>query len=180
MRHTQTLKILIILSILSLGALFGYWYFYKTIVAIKADTLSMQEDSAEKQGQDIHLQSVKQLLVDSTADRAEAARYVVGQDAVVSFIKTIEGLAKSQGLSVRTTGVSVFELATSSKLYENVRLDVETSGSWQRNYRFLTLIESLPYKLIFNRVEFRLNEENGKTKTTSWKGNFEIVALKEK
>lgn len=185
MNKSYTLHSLILLVILVVAAGFGCRYFYHAIQKINLNAASAKEEIGSKAEQDARLDALKRLLADSAGDRAEASGRFVSQDGVVSFIQTVEGLAKAQGLQVKTTGVSTVELATSSKYYEQVRLDIETSGSWQKNFTFLKLIESLPYSVTLARAGFRLDEAviDPKTKiipTPLWKGNFQIMAVKEK
>ncbi len=185
MTKSQTLKILIILIVSVLVAGFGYGYFYYQIRFVNQATQIIRDETLLKSDQDIHLQSVRQILADSAGERREASERIIGADDVVNFIKTLEGLAKGQGLIVRTTGVSISELASSSPRYENVRLSLETSGTWSKNFAFLSLIETFPFAAHLTRATFKVNEENldpkQKTKTAPlWKGDFEIEAVKRK
>lgn len=185
MNKSYTLHSLLVLIVLVFVASFGCWYFYHAIQKIKVNAASAKEEIGSKAEQDSRLDALKRLLTDSMADRSEASGRFVGPDGVVSFIETVEGLAKGEGLTVRTTGVSTSELATSSKYYEQVRLDIETTGGWQKNFTFLKLIESMPKSITIARARFRLDEVpiDPKDKTKSvpvWKGNFQIMAIKEK
>ncbi len=185
MIKTHTLYILIAIIVLNLSVIFGCVYFYNSIGKVTASIAKLRNEISTSEEQGNRLGFVSKLLLDTELERKEAESFIIESGSEVAFIKSIEKIAKDQGLAVKTSGVSVSDLATSSEKYEDLRVEIETTGSWQKNLAFLSLLESLPVNSIVSRASFKLDENlsepvKNRPKQTFWKGSFEVVAVKRK
>lgn len=185
MIKTHTSYLLIILIVLVIGAVFGCYYFYNLIGGVTEGTVELREKISTSRDQGDRLEAVNKLLADTESERKELEKYIIDVGGEVSFIKSLEKLAKDQGLGIKTSDVVISELATSSTRYEDLRVEIETTGSWQKNMQFLSLLESLPYNSSVLEAVFRLDENlsepvKNRPKNPLWKGSFEVVVVKRK
>ncbi len=184
MIKTHTLYILIVVAVLNIGAVFGCFYFYNSIGKINTDTKELRSKIALSRDQGNRLGFVSKLLLDTELERKEAGNFIIESGSEVAFIKSLEKLAKDEGLVVKTSGVSVSELATTSEKYEDLRIQIDTTGSWQKNLNFLALLESIPFNSVVSMAVFKLDEDlkvvKNRSKQPVWKGSFDVVAVKRK
>ena len=177
-----TIKLLALLVLFLLLCIGAYFYFYSDIRTINNHIAALQSDLSFKGERDLHLQAVRKTLADSENDRVQAAHFLIGPEAVVDFIKTVEGLGKVSGVKIRTTGVAIEPAASSSDYYENLSLELETDGLWRQSLEFLSLAESLPYNITFRSVDFSLVGKlpEKAPEVRSWHGSYRLSVIKQK
>jgi hypothetical protein len=101
---------------------------------------------------------------------------LVQKDGTVAFIDMVESHAKNSGVSVLVENVDVRKSATDVEGYQSLHLNVKTQGSWEGTYRFLSVLESLPYKITIESADIR----NEVRETATWDSLISIVVLQQK
>ncbi len=106
---------------------------------------------------------------------------IVAKEGTISVIEFIESLARGQGLAIQVSGVREEEFEPNKEMYEYLNLTLSAQGSWAGMYRFLAILENLPYKTVLSSAVLGASNEGLVYQTKSlWNGNFSISILKYK
>jgi len=173
---TKTILVIFVLLILLLvGAHFLVFSFIKsagtTVSVLEQDIRTLQEQAI-----DFSKYSPEDLkkLAESVNSR------IVSQDDFVNFIENIEGVGRAQGVSIIVRSVDVeprSEDTADDK--ENMRLKLETTGSWENTQRYINYLEHLPYKINITNLNLSiLKAEGSASSTPTWRGGIELTTLK--
>ena len=128
---------------------------------------------------DRQLRGVQNLIRDTEGDREKLNSYFVSNEGIVDFLEVIEGLEQYTGAEVSIKTVGVNDPGEFENI-EQLELNLTAEGSWEAVYHFFVLIESLPYRIDLNRVQFNsvgksVSEEGTVDK---WRGIFVLSAAK--
>ena len=109
---------------------------------------------------------------------------MVSVDGDVKFIENLESLARENGLSI---DIDSLNFEDNTKLLPNnmtiFRVRAKTSGNFFGTYKFLSLVESLPFKVKIQNFTLSTASEEGVLnvkKSNIWQSKFEISVLKYK
>lgn len=150
------LAILIISIVLLVGAGIAALFLY-------GKTNAMQEELAtlHSQVQVLSLQSKTVLALRestsvSSGQTENINTYFIGKDKALDFVKYIESLAVSSGV---TYTIDVVDTSPDNSLSpankEFLRIAIRFSGNMKNVRRFISLIETLPYNVKINRFDLR-------------------------
>lgn len=171
------LVVLVILNLLVVGF---YLFFLNSIKGRMLETALLREELNLEVLKEDRLKSTKGLALETESQRESLDRYLIGKDSIVDFIKEVEGLGALSGvdLEVNSVGVEGFEIVdgTENKTIELLNLDLSTEGSWRETFYLVSLLESLPYKVSFNRLF--LNKDSGFEGGSLWNGTIGLSVLK--
>ncbi|OHA87951.1 MAG: hypothetical protein A2653_01840 [Candidatus Zambryskibacteria bacterium RIFCSPHIGHO2_01_FULL_43_25] len=152
------------------------------------DAVILSLSSTEKDlKKDEDLRAIKRSLADNVVTLERINDFFITPDGVVYFIELIENLGDGSGISLNISSVTTeSDPKNKSDFKEIIRLRLETIGSWQNTYRFLSLLESLPYKGTIEQVNLNINLSGEKLlfdvaptkEPRTWKGYFEVSFLK--
>lgn len=175
MKNNYKNIIFIILAILFFGTLWflGYSNFKKSIVVIKEGYQTIYENQRLKNNIDEIRSSYEKIKPDIDSVNG----YFITKDEEVGFIENIESLAKENKLEVEITSINIEkdpELAKNNLEYLVVK--VNTKGFFDGTYKFLSLVEMLPYHMFINKFSISKQDEDIKNKVL--KGFFEIYTVK--
>ena len=178
-KQTSTTTVLLIVVILiTLGVIGAYIFLFEKIRAINLAAALLQSDIELKTDKDDQLQSIKKILADTSADRAQLDSYFVGKDTVVDVIKKIETLAKETGLSIEIQAVDKVSIEEND-YKELLKFKIKTIGSWSRNMEFVALLQNLPYKISFYKINLYKNSGvEDKKIVVEWTNDMEFSLLK--
>ena len=157
---------LIIAALLALGSAGAYLYLYGMIESINGETATLTEQFSQSSTKQEQLRSVKALLADTATARAQVDLYFIGQDGVVDFLKTIEGLGKISRVALEVDSVNV-EGAAKGSVLEGVPIGVRFSGSFSNSMRFLYLLERFP---VLGGIRFARLTHIDNTSSIPWSG----------
>jgi hypothetical protein len=122
----------------------------------------------------------KNIINETNLDREELDTRFISSDGLVSFITQVEALATLSGVSVDIGNVSVSEYlhqGSKSELLEFLNMSISVSGSWENNFYFLNLLESLPYNISIDSFNLQTGGDTD-NKITKWNGAFDLKTLK--
>lgn len=182
---TRTLCIILgLILIVGLITCAGFWF----IIRKSIDSIYAFENAAKNQVAN-HEDKValKNLLDEVKPDVITLKTRIIDKGGTVPFINSIEALGRQSGAKANINSVGVSP-ATEGDSYEQLNFSVSTEGSWSQVYTFLSMVESLPYKVAIPTVSLSqsLYSEAGvasttKAKTvTQWKGAYTFSVLKNK
>ncbi len=168
-------NILIILLLLNVAGGALLWFGYGRIQALKTEEATLMLNIAEADQKSRRLVTLRQTLYEAKKERDELASFLVDprEENQIKLIAQIEELGAST--TGATVNVTAFNLTTGKEPV--IHGDFSFSGQWRSMYHFLSLIESLPTKLIISR--FSLQESGQGTPQEKWSGvlSVDFVAL---
>lgn len=180
----NTKKMLIIASIVTLVILSVYIAFF-LYVGSKNKSISILSNEVDFVVQkEIRLRSIQSLIKNTEEERKKLNLYFVKQDTIVDFIETIEELAVFSGVTIEIASVSVDDIGgDESEVGELLRLNFEVIGTWQDLFYLLAFIESLPFEITLNQVNFHTisgpqEEEEEEEPAQLWTGAFGLTVVK--
>lgn len=181
-------KILIILGLFVVGFfLLSYIVFFD--IKHKNERISAMEHELSFQSKkQEYMTSMERVIQNSDSDITRINDSIIPSDGDVRFIESLESIARGGGLSIDIESLTFEDsrlLASSSMTILKVK--AKTKGKWLGTYKFLTQIESLPFKVKIDKFALaNVKEETDidakKTDTASsiWQSTFELKVLKYK
>jgi hypothetical protein len=150
---TNTKNTFIITLVLALIAIFGYGYLVHYVRGL-TDKTSGAKDAIDRLEVELgRLKSLHNAATNTSDEKDKISSYIVQGGDSVSFITNMENLASSQGVQYATDKIETKntpDLDTSNKELLSVTFSVQ--GNWSAVYKFLRLVESMPYAFILERV----------------------------
>lgn len=160
-----------------LGLAFDITVFF--VIKRRTEAVSIAENqlalAAEKANS---LKSVKVLMDDTAERRVKVDTFFIKDDKVVDFLDSLDTLGTKNGVKLTINSVGVAPLTKpSSSFLEQLNIKIQVEGSWANVYRFLTLLETMPYKVSWGRVGF--DKVSGRdSKQSVWQGVFDVSIVK--
>ncbi|MBI2674052.1 MAG: hypothetical protein HYX23_02100 [Candidatus Zambryskibacteria bacterium] len=108
-------------------------------------------------------QSIRIMQNSAKEDIALFDEITLSGDKLVSFIEKIEATGKILGLNVTIVSVEKLEDKKSAKP-DTVRIIMETKGAWSPTISLLHAIESLPYRVMMDRLNLSKDETDWRLK----------------
>ncbi len=185
MLGSSTKKILIFLAVfiaIACSGVYGMYYIIsKAGYKVAGYELQQQKLISELEAD----RSLKKFLTTSGPDIEKLSSRIVSRDGTVAFLEMIEKTARDTGLVINTKSVNVTAVPTHIEEFETLNLVLSTEGTWNNTYRFLSILETLPYKVIISGVEVRqlgedVPSEGISVGTTPWSGSFTFNVIKYK
>ncbi|MEI6528097.1 MAG: hypothetical protein WCO10_00275 [bacterium] len=141
---------------------------------IKQMDLSTQERN--KQG------AQKMSVVDTEADRAKLESYFVSADGAVDFIKYLENLSVEVGVKANIQNINFQPLRDTAyaNTAEYISLNLSVEGTWAKVYRYVLLLEKLPFVSEVGNVDMtEVTQTDEKNKTKSfWTATISLKVIK--
>lgn len=148
----------------------GYAFLFSSIES-KASRIggitSTLEQEVEKNEE---FQTLRSVIATTEETRAELDDYFVFSDEVVPTIERIESFGKHAGVAVVFDGVNVKEGEGPT-----LELQLRAGGSFESLFYFLSLVQSLPLRLSFERVFVEKKQKEfarPKDVAGEWNGTF--------
>lgn len=177
---THTRKIVVLLAILALAGTAGLYGAFVIIKNNSAKASRLEAQAAEAEASKARDAALANLLEEIRPERTALEFRYVSSDGTVGFIESLESLATSNHLS-RTVGSVKLEPGDEKDKapegYEWLRLNLTTDGGWEDTYRFLELLESLPYKMSIDAASLNVSKQE---KGLAWEGRYFLSVLKQK
>jgi hypothetical protein len=149
-------QILILVSVLFLLVLGGYYYIFY-IIKNKNEKISTFSQEIELYSQRESLRKATEKTADDLSEKiTKLESYFLHKDELVPFIEKIEDSGKRMNVSVSIISVNLDESlkGAQAKNGERFVLRLNTKGSWSNVVKFVSYLENLPYKIFVSRVSF--------------------------
>lgn len=178
-KKTKNILIMFLVLDLILIAVFSIFYLY-----MKEQNIDTN-DKENRIKNEIKKQEARSLMQE---DLNESKIYgekikdlIIGQENIVGFIKIIEDLVYSSGLTFEMKSVSA-ESNDNLKIInsEYIRVKLDVVGEWKNIQFFLNLLENYPLKINIDKVIFtKFSDYEAKSKKMpQWLGSFEFTVIK--
>lgn len=152
---------LIAVFILSAIAIIGAYVFHTKTTAIESELSSLHSEVQTLSIQASRVISLRQVATATGDDLEKLQAFFVAKDGALDFVKYIEGLAVSSGLTFNIDTVDEYPDPTLVPYDKTLlKVSVRTTGTKSRVRAFLSLIESLPYNVKIQRLDLRKVGEN--------------------
>ncbi len=186
--NNKFLKIILIgLGFLVFIVFISYYFLYQDLKSKNLHIFSLSSDLAFQVNREDYLISAQRTIKSMTADIDKIKNSIVAKDGDVNFIESLESLARQNGLSSTIDSLVISNdtaLASSSVTF--LKIKARTVGSWYGSYRFVSELESMPFKIEVDKLDISspsFGEESGVKKSdvaSGWQVDFEISVLKYK
>jgi Tfp pilus assembly protein PilO len=189
---SRTKKILIVCILLNVLVFGAYAFLYIDIKSKNVRVSELLTEAENDMQKDASLRAIKTSLNENKEFISQIDSYFVPKNGVPDFIDTLEKLGKESEIALSIGSVSVEEGKNKNDFKDALHLHVDTIGSWQNIYYFLSVLESLPYRIQFDQVSVTLSAASEsilfgvgpvsgarqKSANESWKGTFDIIVYK--
>ena len=184
----STKKIFSLVVFINIFFIIAALFLFVTI-RTKNRSISSKQNSIESiLKADDQLVVLQSSLEETKKDRAKLETFLVDKETIATFLEYIEALGKTAGVKASVASLSEdTRFPVSGSEVPVLRLVLNASGSWQAVYRYLNLLQNLPYREEISSVTLR--NETGATygadgkvidakKNHTWNGTFELAILK--
>ncbi len=183
----QLFSTLIITNLLLVIALVGVYYLLNNR-ATEASKLSNRIESIRNENQ--REQSINTLVENTAGARRSLDNYFVQPNKSASFITQIEQIGEETRVDLQIGNVSIQSVSSGTgeesaedsqdgPLFEDLVLELQATGSWQRVMHFVRVLELLPEKTRIANVSFEQSSQPGPNESTPpWSVNLTIHATK--
>ncbi len=169
---------LIISSLLITFLFVGIWFlmykkFSSSLASIKNSYVLLYADQRLRE----NINDIRSTYEKIKPDIDKVNGYFITKEDQISFIENVENLAKKNNLDIEIGNITVEKNTDLVKNdLEYLVLKINTVGSWDGNYRFLGLLETMPYHLFIKRMSISLKSDTEKNAVL--KGFFEVYVAK--
>jgi hypothetical protein len=172
---TNTKKILITCIVLNVLIFASYGFLLWGIYAKANLASNLVTEAAEDVEKDRTLRLIKASLAENEDFLSHVDSFFIPADGVVDFISLLEQLGVESGVELSIGSVSI-DSESESASKEVLSLNIQTEGSWQDTFTFLSLLENLPYRIEFVNTALRLF---GATESILFSGSQRTLASEE-
>ncbi len=179
MKFRSTKKIVTILSILVCLAVFGVYGTYSLIRKNIQKTVAADNRTAEQLAATEARKNLEDSIEKIGPEIDHLSSHILNQDQIVGFIEDIESRARKLNLKIEVQSAEERNHETLDK-YKILELTVKTDGSWNNTYRYISLLESLPYKSTLGMVSLAASSQQGSSTQAIWAGSYKLSVLRSK
>lgn len=160
--NNRNLTILILSSVCLVLGIIAAELFYAKTFKLENEISVLNQSVRDLELQESKVLSSRQIASPSINNAKELDQYFISDKGALDFVKYIEGLAASSGL---TSKIDVLDEVADPLLAEQgkefFKAAIRTNGTYNNSRIFLNLIESLPYNVKINRVDLRRSGDAG-------------------
>lgn len=177
-------KISVLLAVPVLLSFIGHYFLFKDLINKNENNTRMLDQIQSESGREVYVSTIKKQLQTLDPEIKKVGKTIVGSNDVISFIEELESIARNNGLSIKNNSISEEVDAKLSSTTVFLKIRSETNGPWSGTYKFLSELESLPYKVRVNSFSMssgQTTDASGLPSVSgSWLSTFEIKVLKYK
>ncbi len=148
-RNSKVVLLLSSVMVLGLTLLFSFGLYRIASQHRKANELA--GPSLGEMTRQTSFQSLRAIQNISRGDVAILEKAVVSQDKTVAVLESLERAGRSLGTEVKITSVERVE-SLGTPATGGLKVDLDSRGTWSKNFALLRAVESLPYRVIFKEV----------------------------
>lgn len=153
--------------VLSASFFFGSAYF---IYSKKASLTHLSLELSGISAEEAYYHTLKKGLSDTVAAQKSLDSYFISQDDFVPFVEKIEALGAHAGVALTV------ESAALTDSNRTLALTLFATGTFEQALYFLSLLESFPSKITFERAWVAKSAANREPQTARapWEGRFTV------
>lgn len=186
---TKTRTLFFFAFLACLAALSCFVFLLWSIKSANEHISTLANEIAQEGKREELLKSTKNSAAETASLRAKLDNFFIAPDGVVSFLEFVDGLGGVSKVGLEITNLGLEDVAGSPVPSELLRLQIVAGGSWEGIYHFLSLLESIPYKMRLEDAALQKQpkeklipvlDAEGKPKPPPppWVGSFRVSVLK--
>ncbi len=179
MKNIQNIIVYTFFALVMSGLVYGIYVVHTDIVLSGEHISTLMQQSASMSHDAENIKKFNTSLDHIKPQIDQIDSYFVASDGEVSFIEQVEGLAKKDGLtvSIDSVGITNTDTLTSGGI-AYLTMKINTAGTWEHTYQFLSEIEDMPYRIFIDQTDIASMYDGSPANTGMWKGGFSIKVLK--
>ncbi|MFA6338605.1 MAG: hypothetical protein WCW87_00900 [Candidatus Paceibacterota bacterium] len=152
--NSSTKKILFLSGLLALISATLYFFVYYQIQSKYENVFSLKSEVSKVFQNENNSFFLKKAFVDIESERKNINSHILAHENVVDFIQMVETLGKDNNLDISIESVQTEDISNSDDVLpvENMKIRIKTEGGFENSYRFISLLENIPYKTDFKTV----------------------------
>jgi len=159
--------------IIVLASIYGA-LFYIIESKIKHTSSLIQElESAVQREKEFRI--LNRIIVNTEEEREKLDTYFINPDKIVSLIERVESFGERANVAVSFDSIHI-----RGEAKKRLNLSLKTEGDFDDTFYFLTLFESLPLKMSFEKVFITKGKQGGLQTSKDpnvWTGDFDVVII---
>ncbi len=168
----KTQKITILTTLFFVVVLVFYVFLYKQILSLNSKIISINSKLVVANRLAENEKEIVNLLKNTETKREKLSSYFVSTENPTSFLETIESSARSVGTEVEVQSLDV-KHKDKEKKQSFIKVSLLAKGSWDSMFRFMLLLENLPYVVVVSNSAFTMGgdgDDFGK-----WEGQITLL-----
>ncbi len=162
----------VIMAAINIAGLVGWWLIFSCIQASRDSILASRAEIEETDRRISNAHLLKNLLSEIRKDKEKIDVSFLNSQNMVGFLEKLEVLGRQAGVNVSIRSIN---LPGQSEINEP-RLQVAATGSFRDLLQYFSLLENLPYQIIFEKFSLIKAEEQNKGQK-NWTYDFDISVL---
>lgn len=170
---TKTVRLFVIAIAMVVAGIIAYGVIVLNIRKNISEADGLGINIAAESQKEANIESTRNILRGTTAEREKIESYFVRSDNIVDFLEKIELLGKKSGVSLSFDSVDI------PPEEKNVlRVRIGTEGNWEDTFYFLSLVENLPFKIELEKSSIvKMTRIVSNIKTSYWRGDLTVKLL---
>lgn len=177
---TPTKQFLLIFLVLNVVFWWSVSAFFLEIKKVNR-SISLLENTIEVElEREKVLESVKNVILDTAAERSKLDTYFVSSKNAVDFITLLEELARGSTVKLSISSFKE-EKAKPGDINGLIEISLKAEGEWRNILNFMSLLETLPYKSDLTETIFGVNfitaAGSKESARSVWNGSLQLSLL---
>ena len=149
--------IVLIFLLIAAATAAGFRIFYLTSEAA-GEIIAVKRDIAEIERKEANIKMLEDLILSIAAEENKITNILIDSETLVLFIEKLETAARDSGVFLEIESATLSAAGDGSL----PQFRLKTKGSFGENFRYLNLIESMPFQIEINDAVFAaLTDEKG-------------------
>ena len=176
MHSARTNTALIVTAVLAVGMLLvavgAYAWIFTEVRSTVADVSLKAEETQLLTTQNAHTQTVRRVVRDTEASRAELNSFFVTEEGLVQFLEDIEAIGEDIGVRLIVDSVSAGKPIDKDAFLVPITLNLKTEGTFKNVFHMLELLEAFPKVLTIERTRLTQHPTN-----LQWTGTYQLIVI---
>jgi len=147
---------ILILSVSIIAAVAGWFYMFSKISLERKEIVELRKNILRNDKKNINEKSLVRLLEGVKKEKEAIEAVFLKEDDLVRLIKGLESTGESSGVSLKISAIAAEKKKSSKPV-----ISFSAQGTFEQLFRYLYLLENLPYLITINKISFQ-KEEDGK------------------
>lgn len=169
MSRRSVLIILIFLLVIAIASLIAWLIYF--VDGARSEIIVIKKGIAEIEKKEANIKKLEDLMASLVPEEQKISTAFADSKNLVLFIEKLESAARDAGIKLEISSAELF--AADAGAYPKFQLSAE--GSFGQNFRFLQLLETLPYQLEITDAIFALRSTEGAD--SYWQVHISITLL---
>lgn len=146
------------------AAVFLWFYLYSKIEERQADIVKIINNVTFSEVNAQNLKLLKSQMEEASGDKEKIDKVFLEKKDIVSFMEYLERIGEDISVSVDFNSVKLDDTDKKKPYFQ-----FSLKGKFENAFRFLVLLENIPYQISLDRIDMSKNEEKG-----GWEANVGI------